>query len=81
MSDRRLHIVIDEEIYMKLKVYCAEKGRTMNDIVRSKLEPLRDWKPAQHYDNVKAEMDAILAAERAAPPCGLCGRPPADCKH
>ncbi len=65
MAKKRLNAWIDDELYTMLKIYAAERGISVTMLVTRNLERYRNYKPAQHIDNVKAEMAAILAQEQA----------------
>ncbi len=65
MAKKPLHAWIDDELYTMLKIYAAERGVSLTWLVARELERYRNYKPAQHIDNVRAEYAAILAQEQA----------------
>ncbi len=43
---KHIHIELEEEIYILLKMYCAEKSMTMRQVITQRLDGLREWRTA-----------------------------------
>jgi len=57
MREKQIHVVVDEEIYYQIKRYCLEKQLTLKQLFARDLERFRTWKPADHVDNLRKDLE------------------------